>query len=118
MLAANPAFQSKIEKPKSKIITDSTTGGLFDAAWPPGVDFMTTVPVGSADIAFQSCSALTIDYRFTVEDPATFSGPFTVELPMARIEEPIFEYACHEGNYALEGILRGARAEEQDGRRR
>jgi len=67
---------------------------------------------------FRRASPDAIDYRFTVEDPATFRRPFTVELPMARIEEPIFEYACHEGNYALEGILRGARAEEQDGRRR
>jgi hypothetical protein len=58
-----------------------------------------------------------IDYRFTVDDPTTFTAPFTVELPMARIDEPIFEYACHEANYGLEGILRGARAEEREGRR-
>ena len=59
----------------------------------------------------------TIDYRFTVEDATTFTRPFTVELPMARIDEPIFEYACHEANYGLAGILRGARAEERKNRR-
>ena len=62
-------------------------------------------------------SADSIDYRFTVTDPTTFTKPFTVELPMARIDEPIFEYACHEANYGLEGILRGARAEERDRKR-
>jgi hypothetical protein len=67
---------------------------------------------------FRRIDADTIDYRFTVEDPTTFTRPFTVELPMSRLDEPIFEYACHEANYGLEGILRGARAEERDGRRK
>jgi hypothetical protein len=66
---------------------------------------------------FHRTSATTIDYRFTVEDPTTFTRPFTVELPMQKTEDAIFEYACHEANYGLEGILRGARAEERDGRR-
>ncbi len=67
---------------------------------------------------FRRVSADTIDYRFTVEDPTTFTRPFTVELPMSRTEDAIFEYACHEANYGLEGILRGARAEEREGRRK
>jgi hypothetical protein len=50
-----------------------------------------------------------IDHRFTVEDPTTFTAPYTVAVPMTRIDAPIFEYACHEGNYGMEGILRGAR---------
>ena len=66
---------------------------------------------------FRRTGADSIDYRFTVTDPITFTKPFTVELPMARIDEPIFEYACHEANYGLEGILRGARAEERDRKR-
>jgi hypothetical protein len=66
---------------------------------------------------FRRTDADTIDYRFTVEDPTTFTRPFTVEVPMGRVDGPIFEYACHEANYGLEGILRGARAEERrDGR--
>jgi hypothetical protein len=52
-------------------------------------------------------------YKFTVEDPSTFTAPFSGELPFNRINELIHEYACHEGNYALPGILAGARAEEQ-----
>jgi hypothetical protein len=52
-------------------------------------------------------------YKFTVEDPSTFTAPFSGELPFNRIDELIHEYACHEGNYALPGILAGARAEEQ-----
>jgi hypothetical protein len=56
----------------------------------------------------------TIDHRFTVEDPTTFTKPFTVAVPMMRTEGPIFEYACHEGNYGMAGILRGARAQERE----
>ena len=67
---------------------------------------------------FRRVSADAIDYRFTVEDPTTFTRPFTIELPMTRIDEPIFEYACHEANYGLEGILRGARAEERDAQKK
>jgi hypothetical protein len=52
-------------------------------------------------------------YKFTVEDPSTFTAPFSGELPFNRIDEKIYEYACHEGNYALPGILSGAREEEK-----
>jgi hypothetical protein len=54
-----------------------------------------------------------LQYRVTIEDPTTFTRPWTVELPARRADGRIFEYACHEGNYALEGILRGHRAEER-----
>ncbi len=53
-----------------------------------------------------------IDYRMTLTDPGTYSRPWTVALPMTKTEGPIFEYACHEGNYGMEGILAGHRAEE------
>ena len=62
---------------------------------------------------FRRVDANTIDYRFTVEDPSTFTRPFTVDVPMQKTDGPIFEYACHEANYGLEGILRGARADEK-----
>ena len=57
----------------------------------------------------------TIDYRFTIDDPQTFQSPWTVVRPMTRITDrvSIFEYACHEGNYSMEGILAGARAQER-----
>ena len=54
----------------------------------------------------------TIDYRFTVEDPSMFTKPWTGSIPMTTFEGRIYEYACHEGNYAMEGMLRGARVEE------
>ena len=54
-------------------------------------------------------------YQLTVLDRTTFTRPWTVELPATRSEGPIYEYACHEGNYSLEGMLRGARAEERRG---
>jgi hypothetical protein len=52
-------------------------------------------------------------YKFTVEDPETFSAPYSGELPFNRIDEMIHEYACSEGNYALPGMLGGARLEER-----
>ena len=55
----------------------------------------------------------TIVYRFTVEDPSTWTKPWSGELLMRRIEGPIFEYACHEGNYGLANILAAARAKEK-----
>jgi hypothetical protein len=55
----------------------------------------------------------TINYRFTVEDPTTFTAPWTAELQFNRFDEMIFEYACHEGNYALANILSGERAKEK-----
>jgi hypothetical protein len=55
----------------------------------------------------------TILYQFTVDDPATWSRPWSAELPMKKTIGPLFEHACHEGNYALSNTLAGARAEEK-----
>ena len=49
-----------------------------------------------------------------MEDPSTFTAPWTGELPFTRIDEEIYEYACHEGNYALANILSGERARERE----
>jgi len=57
----------------------------------------------------------TIRYEFTVDDPATFTKPWTAEIPMRKVSGPIYEYACNEGNYSLGDILKGARAEEKSG---
>ena len=62
---------------------------------------------------FRRVDADTLLYEYTVDDPTTFTRPFTAAIPMRKSEEPIFEYACHEGNYAMEGILGGARALER-----
>ena len=52
-------------------------------------------------------------WRMTFDDPKTWTRPFTIELPLKRDDNyGMFEYACHEGNYALKNILSGARAED------
>ena len=57
----------------------------------------------------------TLDYDFTVEDPNTWDVSWSARLPMRRIEDPIYEYACHEGNHGLAGILAGWRRYESMG---
>ena len=54
-----------------------------------------------------------IIYSFTIEDEVAYSQPWRGELPLRTAEGRMFEYACHEGNYALPGILAGARMEER-----
>ena len=61
---------------------------------------------------FTRVNADTIDYRFTVDDPTTYLDSWTAAIPMNKVEGPIFEYACHEGNYSVPNMLRGARAAE------
>ncbi len=63
---------------------------------------------------FVRTDANTLLYRFTVEDPTTWDRPWTGEYPWNASAEPIFEYACHEGNHALGGVLRGARVVEAE----
>jgi len=62
---------------------------------------------------FTATDADTIVYRFTVEDPSVWTRPWSGELLLRRIEGPIIEYACHEGNYGLVNILAGARVSEK-----
>ena len=57
----------------------------------------------------------TLGYEFTIEDPSTWTSPWTVMFPMTRAELPIYEYACHEGNYSMAGILGGWRMLESLG---
>jgi len=58
----------------------------------------------------------TLLYQFTVDDPQSFEKPWSAEIPMKRAEGPIFEYACHEGNYSLVNTLSSARTEEKTSR--
>jgi hypothetical protein len=62
---------------------------------------------------FTRVDANTILYQFTIDDPSTFTRAWTGEYPFLAAAGPIYEYACHEGNYALGDILRGARLEEK-----
>jgi hypothetical protein len=62
---------------------------------------------------FTRLDADTIEYRFTLDDPTTWTRPWTVAYPIVKTEGPIFEFACHEANYGLRDILSGARWEER-----
>jgi hypothetical protein len=62
---------------------------------------------------FTRVSDEVIMYRFTIDDPATWARPWTGEMPMQKTVGPIFEHACHEGNYGLYNTLVGARLEEK-----
>jgi hypothetical protein len=62
---------------------------------------------------FTRTDANTLTYQATIEDPTVFVRPWTVEISMDRTEGPLFEVACHEGNYGMFNILSGHRAEEK-----
>jgi len=62
---------------------------------------------------FTRADADTLLYEFTVDDPESFTKPWTAVIPLAKTEDKIYEYACHEGNYAMPGMLRGARSGEK-----
>lgn len=62
---------------------------------------------------FTRLDADTLLYEFTVNDPVTWTRPWSARIPMRKSEGPIFEYACHEGNYGMFNMLTGARAEEE-----
>jgi hypothetical protein len=62
---------------------------------------------------FTRTGAETIQYRFTIEDPTAFTRPWTGEIILSRTPGPLYEYACHEGNYSMSNMLAGARAQEK-----
>ena len=62
---------------------------------------------------FTRTDADTLLYEFTVTDSRTFTQPWTAVVPMTMSTNPLYEYACHEGNYAMHGILAGHRADEK-----
>jgi hypothetical protein len=62
---------------------------------------------------FVRVDANRIIYEFTIDDPAAFTSRWTAQIPMTAVDDPVLEYACHEGNYAITGILAGARAQER-----
>jgi hypothetical protein len=52
-------------------------------------------------------------YEFTIDDPSTYTEPWGAQVPMMALNDRLYEYACHEGNYALSNILSGARYQER-----
>lgn len=62
---------------------------------------------------FTRIGPITVDYEFTIDDPATYTDRFTAIVPMTKVGGLLYEYACHEGNYGMVNMLRGARVEER-----
>ncbi|HPN06058.1 MAG TPA: hypothetical protein PK050_09615 [Hyphomonadaceae bacterium] len=71
---------------------------------------------GTLTERFTRWSNQQITYEFTVDDPAQYTQPWKGEMALNWSNEPVYEYACHEGNYAMEGILAGARKQEREGK--
>jgi hypothetical protein len=63
---------------------------------------------------FTRTDAGTVLYEFTVDDPDTWTVPFTGRFPINRADAPLYEYACHEGNHGMLNLLTGARAQERE----
>ena len=66
---------------------------------------------------FRRVSATMIEHTYTVDDPVIYTRPWTVSVPLQAIDSPVYEYACHEGNLAMIGILNGARVKEANAAR-
>ena len=75
----------------------------------PDYGWQNTSPAMKVEERFSWVDENTLNYSFTVNDPGTWASPWAARLPMRRIEDPIYEYACHEGNHGLMGILAGWR---------
>ena len=93
-----------------------TTGFTFNNQSRFGVSYLDGMTDQNLHVTerFTRIDSNTIMYRATIEDPTVYTNPWTVEISMTKRAEPLFEYACHEGNYGMSGILSGARAEEQE----
>jgi hypothetical protein len=96
-------------------VNDQQDGGSLQPSHVPMMGYRGSGKTMHLVERFRRVSADEIDYRFTVEDPETFAAPYTVAIPMRRLnpEPRIFEYACHEGNHFIVNALKGARANEQ-----
>jgi hypothetical protein len=87
----------------------------FNAQSRFGVGYLNGLSDGNLRVVerFTRTDANTLQYRATVEDQTVFTSPWTIEIPMEKTPGPIFEVACHEGNYGMSNILSGYRAEER-----
>jgi hypothetical protein len=73
-------------------------------------------PTGVLTERFTRWSDTDVLYEFSVDDPEFYTATWKGEMALHRSKEPLYEYACHEGNYALPGILAGARQDDREGR--
>ena len=92
-----------------------TTNFKFNNQGRFGVSYMAGMSDENLHVVerFRRTDPNTIIYRATVEDPTVYAKPWTVEVSMTKSPNKLYEYACHEGNYGMLGILAGARAEEK-----
>jgi hypothetical protein len=86
-----------------------TTNARPDIRWSPPGSIVVVQPQTRIIERFQPVSQREIRYSFTVTDPVVYAQPWTVETTWIRSDSRVYEYACHEGNYALVNILRGGR---------
>ena len=93
------------------LVVDTTD---FNADIWLGIDGWLTTPKLHVIERLRRVDAHTILYRATVDDPATYIKPWTLEYPFVATAGPVYEYACHEGNYAMPDILGGARKLEAE----
>ncbi|HEX7797218.1 MAG TPA: hypothetical protein VF456_22810 [Vicinamibacterales bacterium] len=63
---------------------------------------------------FKRVDARTLDYQYTVTDPTSYTQPWTASMPLRAIDENLYEYACHEGNFGMMDVLRGARFRDKE----
>ena len=91
------------------------TRNVNDKAFDPGGALFAVGESVTMTERFRRTGPDTIDYQFTVDAPAVYSRPWTAATPMLKIDGKIYEYACHEGNYAMQNILSAERAAESKG---
>jgi len=84
---------------------------------PEGLDSVVGVYDSTTNLTlverFTRVDAATLEYEYTVTDPETWTRPWTASIPLQRTDVPMYEYACHEGNLSMYGILAGRRADER-----
>ncbi|HTR35129.1 MAG TPA: hypothetical protein VMH80_04465 [Bryobacteraceae bacterium] len=100
---------------ESDTLVVETTNFKFNNQSRFGVSYLDGMTDGNLRVVerFTRMDPETLIYRATIDDPTVYTKPWTVEISMGKRTEPLYEYACHEGNYAMADILRGARAEEK-----
>ena len=81
----------------------------------PEQDFQGIAPTEALRVIerFTRADEGTLNYEFTIIDPSTYAQPWGGQIPYTRLDGRVYEYACHEGNYALENVLSGARSQER-----
>lgn len=98
----------------NSLVVVSTNFNMIEAPRGSLRHYLWVSPQATVTERFTRTDENTILYQFEVDDPAVYTQTWRGELPMRAVPGPIYEYACHEGNYALPGILAGARIAEQD----